>query len=96
MVLAGLEDKRVLLAFAVLVIAFVVWTQNMMDNSVLVFLAAAAVLVIALMGTVHGGDDGNGNDSDSHDSHSGHDEIEGLSEHPESHEEEAHGISAGH
>jgi hypothetical protein len=91
MVVAGLSDKRVLLAFAVLVIAFVAWTQNLVENSALVFLAAAAVLVIALTGRVHPGND---NDFELHEKEPN--EIDGLSEHPEAHEEEARGYLAGH
>ena len=85
----GSGNNSVFFAAAILVIAFVVWTQNLVDNSVLVLLAALALLAIAVMGRVHEGD----SDFESPGSHG---EIEGLHEHPEAHEEEAHGYPAGH
>jgi hypothetical protein len=88
----GSRNKTVFLAVAVLVIAFFVWTQNAVDNSTLILLAAVALLVVALAGTVseahEGGEGGAG----------GHEEEEPIDfgGHPEAFEEEVHETPAGH
>ncbi len=85
----GSENQTIFFAAAILVVAFIVWSQNLVENGVLVLLAALALLAVALMGRVHEHE----SDFEEHETKG---EIEGLHEHPESHEEEARGYPAGH
>jgi flagellar biosynthesis component FlhA len=86
----SLKNPRVLLAFAVFIAAFAAWTQTP-ENSLVILIVAAALLAVALMWRVHPEHE---EDFEAHEKKD-HD-IPGLSEHPESHEEEAHGYPAGH
>ncbi len=86
-------EKTVLIAAGVLAIAFIVWTLNAVDNSILVLLAGVGLLAAALMGNVEetmhdaSGEGGGGSDLQHNPD---------FFEHPESFEEEAHETPAGH